>query len=69
MTVADIESKFAETAVELEAQIVLTSRESVQLLKKIENPQPRNDKFIAAQARYEQIKSSRGAVVATVDSK
>ncbi len=57
----------ARPPVEQEEQIVLTSRESVQLFEMIENPPPRNDKFISARARYQQIKCGMGTTVGRAD--
>jgi uncharacterized protein (DUF1778 family) len=42
----------AERVIESESTIVLTRRESLRLLEVIENPPPRNEKFLQAQARY-----------------
>lgn len=42
----------AERVIESESTIVLTRRESLRLLEVIENPPPRNKKFLQAQARY-----------------
>ena len=39
---------------ENEASIHLTLRESLRLLEMIDNPPPRNARFLQAQARYEQ---------------
>jgi uncharacterized protein (DUF1778 family) len=43
----------AERVIESESTIVLTRRESLRLLDVIENPPPRNEKFLQAQARYQ----------------
>lgn len=42
----------AEKVIENEESIYLTRRESLRLLELIENPPPRNEKFLNAQARY-----------------
>ena len=47
----------AEKVIESESAIVLTRRESLRLLEMIENPPPRNDKFLQAQARYQRLKN------------
>jgi uncharacterized protein (DUF1778 family) len=47
----------AEKVIESESSIVLTRRESLRLLEMIENPPPRNEKFLKAQARYQRIKN------------
>jgi len=39
-------------AVKCESTIVLTRRESLRLLELMENPPPRNERFLEAQARY-----------------
>ena len=44
----------AEKVIESESAIVLTRRESLRLLEMIENPPPRNEKFLQAQARYQE---------------
>lgn len=36
-----------------ESPIILTSRESLRLLELIENPPPRNEKFVQAMNRYQ----------------
>ena len=46
----------AERVIESESAIVLTRRESLRLLEMIENPPPRNEKFLQAQARYRRMK-------------
>lgn len=46
----------AEKVIESESTIVLTRRESLRLLEMIENPPPRSEKFLQAQARYLQLK-------------
>ena len=51
----------AEKVIESESTIVLTRRESLRLLELIENPPPRNEKFIQAQARYQRIKNDAGS--------
>ena len=42
----------AEKVIDSEARITLTRRESLRLLELLENPPPRNEKFLKAQARY-----------------
>ena len=44
----------AEKVIESESAIVLTRRESLRLLEMIESPPPRNEKFLQAQARYQE---------------
>lgn len=51
----------AEKIIESESTIVLTRRESLRLLEMIENPPPRNEKFLQAQARYERLKNDAGS--------
>lgn len=51
----------AEKVIESEATMVLSRRESLRLLELIENPPPRNEKFVQAQARYLKIKSDAGS--------
>lgn len=51
----------AEKILESESTIVLTRRESLRLLEMIENPPPRNKKFLQAQARYRRIKNDAGS--------
>ena len=59
----------AERVIESESTLVLTRKESLRLLELIENPPPRNDKFIQAQARYEKTKSdAKSDAIAHVDS-
>lgn len=48
----------AEKVIESESTIVLTRRESLRLLELIENPPPRNEKFLQAMARYQRIKNN-----------
>ena len=47
----------AEKIIESESTIVLTRRESLRLLDLIENPPPRNKRFLQAQARYQRTKN------------
>ena len=42
----------AERVIESESTIVLTRRESLRLLELLDNPPPRNAKFLQAQTRY-----------------
>ncbi len=51
----------AEKVIESESAIVLTRRESLRVLEMIENPPPRNEKFLQAQARYQQLKNDAGS--------
>ncbi|PKO84502.1 MAG: DUF1778 domain-containing protein [Betaproteobacteria bacterium HGW-Betaproteobacteria-11] len=48
----------AEKIIESESTIVLTRKESLRLLELIENPPPRNEKFIQAMTRYQEIKNN-----------
>jgi uncharacterized protein (DUF1778 family) len=43
----------AEKVIESESMMVLSRNESLRLLELIENPPPRNEKFLQAQARYQ----------------
>lgn len=54
----------AERVIESESTMVLTRRESLRLLEMIENPPPRNERFLRAQARYRKAKSHAGSVAA-----
>lgn len=47
----------AEKVIESESTIVLSRRESLRLLDLIDNPPPRNEKFMSAQARYLRMKN------------
>lgn len=51
----------AEKVIESESMIALTRRESLRLLEMIENPPPRNKKFLEAQARYQRLKNDAGS--------
>lgn len=51
----------ADRIIESESTIVLTRRESLRLLEMIENPSPRNKKFLQAQARYQRMKDHAGS--------
>lgn len=51
----------AEKVIESESAIVLTRRESLRLLEMIENPPPRNEKFLQAQARYQERMTHAGS--------
>lgn len=42
----------ADKVIQSETTIILTRRESSRLLEIMENPPPRNEKFLQAQARY-----------------
>ena len=46
----------ADKVIENESTIILTRRESLRLLEMMENPPPRNEKFLQAQARYTRVK-------------
>lgn len=50
---SNIGDKMMGKIIESESTIVLTRRESLRLLELIENPPPRNEKFLQAQARYQ----------------
>ena len=54
----------AEKIIESEATMVLTRRESLRLLELLENPPPRNAKFLQAQARYQKVKADAGSAAA-----
>lgn len=45
----------AKQVIAAESSLVLTRRESVRLLELIENPPPRNERFLRAQARYQKL--------------
>lgn len=47
----------AEKVIESESTIALSRRGSLRLLELIENPPPRNEKFLKAQAKYNRMKS------------
>lgn len=47
----------AERLIESESTLVLTRAESLRLLALMENPPPRNEKFLQAQARYLKVKT------------
>ena len=51
----------ADEVIARESTIVLTRRESMRLLELIENPPPRNKKFLQAQARYQRMKDDAGS--------
>lgn len=51
----------ADKVIESESTIVLTRRESLRLLEMVENPPPRNEKFLEAQARYQRAKNDVGS--------
>ena len=46
----------AEKIIERESTIDMTRRESLRLLELLENPPPRNKKFLQAMNRYQQMK-------------
>lgn len=48
----------AERVIESESTLVLTRTESLRLLELMENPPPRNEKFLQAQARYLKLKAN-----------
>ncbi len=45
----------AKQVIAAESPLVLTRRESLRLLELIENPPPRNERFLQAQARYQKL--------------
>ena len=47
----------ADRIIETESTIVLTRRESLRMLELLDNPPPRNAKFLQAQARYQRVKN------------
>ncbi|MFA6970659.1 MAG: DUF1778 domain-containing protein [Gallionella sp.] len=47
----------AEKVIGSESTLVLSRRESLRLLELIDNPPPRNEKYLQAQARYQRMKS------------
>ncbi len=47
----------AAKIIECESTVVMTRRESLRLLELIENPPPRNEKFLQAMNRYQKMKS------------
>lgn len=47
----------ADRVIESESTLVLTRAESLRLLEMMENPPPRNEKFLQAQARYLKMKT------------
>lgn len=47
----------AEKVIESESMMVLSRNESLRLLELIENPPPRNEKFLQAQARHQRMVS------------
>lgn len=51
----------ADKVIESESTIVLTRRESLRLLEMVENPPPRNERFLEAQARYQRTKYDVGS--------
>jgi uncharacterized protein (DUF1778 family) len=51
----------ADKVIESESTIVLTRRESLRLLEMVENPPPRNERFLEAQARYQRTKNDVGS--------
>lgn len=48
----------ADKVIESESTIALSRRESMRLLEMMDNPPPRNDKFLQAQTRYLRIKDA-----------
>lgn len=46
----------ADKVIESESVIALTRRESLRLLEMIENPPPRNERFLQARERYQRMK-------------
>lgn len=51
----------ADKVIESESTMVLTRRESLRLLEMVENPPPRNERFLEAQARYQRTKNDVGS--------
>jgi len=51
----------ADKVIESESTLVLTRRESLRFMEMMENPPPRNEKFLQAQARYLRIKNDAGS--------
>ena len=47
----------AGVVVEGDGTLILTRRESLRLLRLLDNPPPRNEKFLQAQARYNRLKA------------
>jgi uncharacterized protein (DUF1778 family) len=47
----------ADKVIESETLMVLSKRESLRLFEMIENPPPRNEKFLQAQVRYQRMKN------------
>ena len=50
----------AQKVIESESTLILSRGESLRLLELIENPPPRNKKFLQAQARYRRTKRHAG---------
>jgi uncharacterized protein (DUF1778 family) len=46
----------ADKVIESESSIALTRRESLRLMELLDNPPPRNKKFLQAQAKYRRTK-------------
>ena len=51
----------AEKVIESESTLVLTRRESLRLMEMMENPPPRTEKFLQAQARYQRMRHAGSA--------
>ena len=48
----------ADKVIESESSIALTRRESLRLMELLDNPPPRNKKFLQAQAKYRRTKNA-----------
>ena len=55
----------ADKVIESESTLVLTRRESLRLMEALENPPPRNEQFLQAQARYMRTKHAGAATEQT----
>jgi len=53
----------AQKVIESESTIVLSRRESLRLLELIENPPPRNQKFLQAQASHKRMIKHAGSTI------
>jgi uncharacterized protein (DUF1778 family) len=53
----------AERVIDGESAMLLTRRESLRLLELIDNPPPRNRKFVAAQLAYAKINKTKNSAV------
>ena len=50
----------AENTIASESTMTLSHRESLRLLEMMDNPPPRNEKFLQAQERYQRIRNDTG---------